>query len=260
MSEEDEGLKDQAISIKGQEPGPTILVLTTRPGGGQKPSGGRPAAPHLHPSDGVDVAAHMTEKKCNKCQHVKPLREFSRQRRTYIKQDGTCSSYEHHRPWCKACSTKHKKHYTDTKRAAARAAGYVRPAGAMKCCAHCHETKPAEEFSFNFGMADNLDSWCKACENARRHISGSPSFAEKVLRYPKKTRVGALVRKAVFDGKITKPASCSWPNCTETKLDGHHADYDKPFEVEWLCRQHHRQAHLDINAGLRPALRGLEAS
>lgn len=27
--------------------------------------------------------------------------------------------------------------------------------------------------------------------------------------------------------------------CGNTKSEGHHPDYSKPFEVEWLCREHH---------------------
>lgn len=31
--------------------------------------------------------------------------------------------------------------------------------------------------------------------------------------------------------------------CDEPKTDGHHADYSKPLEVQWLCRDHHVQVH-----------------
>ena len=37
-------------------------------------------------------------------------------------------------------------------------------------------------------------------------------------------------------GKITKKPCVV---CGETKVDGHHPDYSKPYEIIWLCRKHH---------------------
>lgn len=31
--------------------------------------------------------------------------------------------------------------------------------------------------------------------------------------------------------------------CGATKVDGHHDDYEKPFEVRWLCKRHHLELH-----------------
>ena len=31
--------------------------------------------------------------------------------------------------------------------------------------------------------------------------------------------------------------------CGLPKTEGHHDDYDKPLEVEWLCMTHHRALH-----------------
>ena len=45
---------------------------------------------------------------------------------------------------------------------------------------------------------------------------------------------------AVRDGKIKKQP-CEV--CGETKVDGHHDDYEKPLEVRWLCRKHHVEHH-----------------
>ena len=43
--------------------------------------------------------------------------------------------------------------------------------------------------------------------------------------------------------------------CGETKSDAHHPDYDKPLEVEWLCRFHHSAVH-HPNAPQNRDLRG----
>ena len=31
--------------------------------------------------------------------------------------------------------------------------------------------------------------------------------------------------------------------CGDPKTDGHHPDYDRPADVVWLCRRHHRAEH-----------------
>ena len=52
----------------------------------------------------------------------------------------------------------------------------------------------------------------------------------------RKSRV--LLRHAIRDGKITR-GTC---HCGKVG-EGHHEDYDKPLEVIWLCREHHREVH-----------------
>lgn len=49
------------------------------------------------------------------------------------------------------------------------------------------------------------------------------------------------MRDHVLAGKIIKPSNCE--NCGEEKrLEAHHKDYEKPLEVEWLCKQCHVEA------------------
>lgn len=31
--------------------------------------------------------------------------------------------------------------------------------------------------------------------------------------------------------------------CGREKAEAHHPDYDRPGEVKWLCRKHHKQLH-----------------
>lgn len=34
--------------------------------------------------------------------------------------------------------------------------------------------------------------------------------------------------------------------CGTEKVEAHHDDYEKPLEVQWLCRLHHRRLHSDL--------------
>lgn len=56
-----------------------------------------------------------------------------------------------------------------------------------------------------------------------------------------RTRARDQLRAAVRRGAVTKPTTCT--NCGKGgQLDGHHTDYSKPLEVEWLCRSCHHTA------------------
>jgi hypothetical protein len=64
------------------------------------------------------------------------------------------------------------------------------------------------------------------------------------------------VTYAVKTGKMVKPLYCE--RCSSFgRLDGHHKDYSKPLQVEWLCRSCHRErkcewviSHLNIDYNL----------
>jgi hypothetical protein len=64
--------------------------------------------------------------------------------------------------------------------------------------------------------------------------------------HPEKRRAHEAVYKALrlslgSPGFLRRPDHCE---CCETpcKPDGHHPDYSKPLDVEWLCRTCHRIA------------------
>lgn len=60
-----------------------------------------------------------------------------------------------------------------------------------------------------------------------------------------KIKARTLVRVHVRDGKMTKPDACE--KCGEDKpLHGHHEDYAKPLEVNWLCSQCHAERHDEL--------------
>jgi hypothetical protein len=74
-----------------------------------------------------------------------------------------------------------------------------------------------------------------------------------VARDPVKQKARAALRNAVAAGKITKPKKCSACGVKAT-VHGHHEDYSKPFEVEWLCSVCHGLRHrIAARAALAPA-------
>lgn len=61
-----------------------------------------------------------------------------------------------------------------------------------------------------------------------------------IAKYPDKHKARHIFEAAVRKGVITrKPCEI----CGDPRSEGHHADYDKPLEVIWLCRTHHRERH-----------------
>ena len=62
--------------------------------------------------------------------------------------------------------------------------------------------------------------------------------------HPKEFGAAMMVRYAVVHGQIIKPSKCA--RCgEERKVVGHHADYDKPLEVEWVCHSCHKEIHAE---------------
>lgn len=63
----------------------------------------------------------------------------------------------------------------------------------------------------------------------------------------RKQRTWAAFQAALRYGAIKRPDACSQCAATGCVIDGHHADYDKPLDVEWLCRKCHKRRHVKVN-------------
>lgn len=48
------------------------------------------------------------------------------------------------------------------------------------------------------------------------------------------------LRLAVRQGRIIRQPCCV---CGDQRSEAHHSDYERPFDVVWLCRLHHEQLH-----------------
>jgi hypothetical protein len=60
---------------------------------------------------------------------------------------------------------------------------------------------------------------------------------------PIRRAANLILGRAVKNRRIIKPNLCQAQDCTETKLEAHHPDYDRPLDVVWLCNKHHRECH-----------------
>lgn len=73
-------------------------------------------------------------------------------------------------------------------------------------------------------------------DSARRYQSQARWKAEN----PQACWAHQCLRSAIKRGLVT-PEPCEV--CGTEPADGHHDDYDRPMDVRWLCRRHHRAEH-----------------
>ncbi len=59
---------------------------------------------------------------------------------------------------------------------------------------------------------------------------------------PEKVVAQNTLKTQIRNGNIVRPNTCSF--CGDVSVvAGHHEDYTKPLEVEWLCRSCHKRVH-----------------
>ena len=80
-------------------------------------------------------------------------------------------------------------------------------------------------------------------KRARRKRNPLYWLERELQRDPLKFPANRKVRTQVQLGKIKKPTHCE--ECLEPSviLHGHHEDYSKPLEVQWLCPKCHGKRH-----------------
>ena len=136
----------------------------------------------------------------------------------------------------------------------------------IKRCFKCQKDLPRSEFYRHQQMADGLLGKCKACTRTdmKRHRLGDSR--EAILAYdrsrskrperraahldqqrkqraahPEKYKARASVQNAIRSRRLIRQP-CR--DCGSTiGVEGHHPDYSKPLDVEWLCEGCHRAEH-----------------
>lgn len=137
-----------------------------------------------------------------------------------------------------------------------------------RCCRDCGEVKPLSEFSKDRRKPSGTGPYCIKCKSARcAVIRKRPYVMAKAALYareryqshkenrakydkgrprPGKDQTKALARRILQEhvkaGKIHKPSECQ--SCGLVCVtQGHHHDYEKPIDVEWLCPACHSMRH-----------------
>ena len=126
-------------------------------------------------------------------------------------------------------------------------------------CSRCRKNLPVEMFSKNRAHTGRgYQYYCKPCHRElrdpdkqgkwRRDWEVKNRAAERARKsaYKKnnsrKIKAHSAVYRALKRGDIVKPDTCS--ECGSTgRIHGHHEDYDKQLDVEWLCGVCHGHRH-----------------
>lgn len=135
----------------------------------------------------------------------------------------------------------------------------------MKRCFKCGEEKPLDEFYKHKQMADGHVNKCKICnkkdvhENRVLQIDKIRAYDRKRgrtkrrikqcsdrlkiwrIKNPEKYAAHSAANNAIRDGLLVKQpcAVCG----TDSNIQKHHHDYNKPLDVVFLCPIHHKRAH-----------------
>ena len=73
-----------------------------------------------------------------------------------------------------------------------------------------------------------------------RRISQARQNAIWKARFPERSKAHSIVYSALKWKKISKLPCLV---CGD-RSEAHHPDYSRPLDVVWLCRTHHKQAHM----------------
>jgi len=134
-------------------------------------------------------------------------------------------------------------------------------------CPHCNQWFPHDGFYKDKRTPYGIKSHCKQCHLEISRATRDPDNTRRInrehmrcarARDPEKFRERECIasRKArqnwnermearrqlnyaVQRGEIQRPDKCSRCGSTKGIMNGHHGDYSKPLETEWLCDECH---------------------
>ena len=117
-------------------------------------------------------------------------------------------------------------------------------------CSRCKLDLPKDAFAKNARYKERgYTARCKKClrisrreskeRHRDRHNANNKAWVE---RNRHKVKAQKDFNNAIAAGRIKRATECSKCGATGA-IEGHHKDYTKPFDVIWLCRPCHVEAH-----------------
>lgn len=146
-----------------------------------------------------------------------------------------------------------------------------------KACRKCGGSFPLDGFHVDRAAHDGHRSFCKPCERQRNRENyyrdhdktmaaekrkrADPKTRERnnmhqrntYHRYPEKYAARFKLNRAIETGQLVRQP-CHV--CGAAKSQGHHHDYNKPLDVEWLCQVCHSKEHRTSPEGLADLEKG----
>lgn len=126
----------------------------------------------------------------------------------------------------------------------------------------CRSCASAYRKKYYLDHKDGIRAWKKRYyhENYARIIEANQRYVEqnkaKVLSWKSawgkrnrkkgaaKRRIGAAIQR----GDLVRQPCEMCPKTNTNRIQGHHHNYQKPLEVNWLCQKHHRFIHRVLRA------------
>ena len=114
-----------------------------------------------------------------------------------------------------------------------------------KVCSKCKRLLSLTEFHRHKRRSETHYSQCKQCKaeykrkNRSKLLIAQKERRRKDKTLPAKQKAWNKVYYAVKTGKIDKPSHCSICGKQTDRVQAHHEDYNKPFDIVWCCQDCH---------------------
>jgi hypothetical protein len=84
--------------------------------------------------------------------------------------------------------------------------------------------------------------------NGRKRTAKDMAYIKNwMLNHKKQVQVGQKLHSATRSGRIIKKNECEKCGTKNIRLHGHHKNYNRPYDVTWLCASCHKLEHNNID-------------
>lgn len=124
---------------------------------------------------------------------------------------------------------------------------YTTPREPRKTCSKCKRSLTLDHFTADKRKAYGVTCHCRDCKRAYRQANRRMLRRSAYRRrandsdYARKRVAWNAVYYALQHGQLHKPDTCEVCGVHGERIQAHHDDYDKPFEIIWCCQSCHSQ-------------------